>query len=92
MFIPDPGSWIWEWDVYPGSGILDPECLSQIRNTDFSSKNGNGNAIMKCEDLIKNIYKALNFVTLLIYPLHFLFMGVFNFVIQDPSVNKQEQT
>jgi hypothetical protein len=35
---------------------------------------------------------AFNFVTLLIYPLHFPFMGVFNFVIQEPSVNKQEET
>jgi hypothetical protein len=63
MFIPDPGSWIWEWDVYPGSGML-----SRIRNV----YPGSGivypgsttlilavkiliNAIMKCENLIKNI-------------------------------------
>ncbi len=32
----DPGSWI--RDVYPGSGILDSECLTRIRNTDFSTK------------------------------------------------------
>ncbi len=94
----DPESWI--WDVYPGSGILDlwMGCLSWIRNvypgsaTLILALKILKNAIMKCEDLIKNIQMAFNFVTLLIYPLHFLFMGVFNFVIQKPSVNKQEQT
>jgi hypothetical protein len=41
MFIPDPGSWI--RSAYPGSATL---ILAQkILN----------NAIMKCEDLIKNI-------------------------------------
>jgi hypothetical protein len=35
---------------------------------------------------------AFYFVTLLIYPLHFPVKGVFNFVIQEPSVNKQEET
>ncbi len=45
------------------------------------------NAILKCEDLIKNIQMAYNFVTLLIYPLNFFFMGVFNFVIQNNFLN-----
>jgi hypothetical protein len=35
---------------------------------------------------------AFNFVTLLKYPLHFPFKGVFIFVKQEPSVNKQEET
>jgi hypothetical protein len=25
--ILDPGSWIWEWDVYPGSGMFIPDPL-----------------------------------------------------------------
>ena len=41
MFIPDPGSWI--QNVYPGSATL--ILALKILN----------NAIMKCEDLIKNI-------------------------------------
>jgi hypothetical protein len=45
------------------------------------------NAILKCEDLIKNIQMAYNFVTLLIYPLNFFFKGVFNFVIQEYFFN-----
>jgi hypothetical protein len=35
---------------------------------------------------------AFNFVTLLNYPQYFPFKGVFNFVIQEPSVNKLEKT
>jgi hypothetical protein len=99
----DPESWI--RDVYPGSGILDLGMgyLSRIRGswiqnvypgsaTLILAQKILDNDIMKCEDLIKNIQMTFNFVTQLIYPLHFPFMGVFNFVIQEPSVNKQEET
>jgi len=63
--------------------------FSWVRNTDLpiSAKKILNNAMIKCEDLIKNIQMALNFVTLLIYPLNFFFKGVFNFVIQKYFLN-----
>ncbi len=63
-----------------------PDPDTQIRTTDIGIRiyvriQFLNNAILKCEDLIKNIQMAYNFVTLLIYPLYFFFKGVFNFAI-----------
>jgi len=81
--IRDPGS---------GNGMFIPDPGSWIRNV----YPGSAALILALKILdnaiMKNIQMTFNFVTLLIYPLHCPFMGVFNFVIQEPSVNKQEET